>query len=85
MLRAACYDEGTSITGQLYGDVRTEWETDRGVKESLLISEDSMLPPHNKVAPSILLAEVEGPPWWPIASVAGSGPTYKRVLSLMGF
>ena len=57
-----CYDEGPFISGQLYEEVRTDVGTDRGVKESLLISEDSMLPPHFKVAPSILLTEVEGPP-----------------------
>ena len=36
--------------------------TDRGVTKSLLISEDSALPPKYKVAPSVLWPEVEGPP-----------------------
>ncbi len=57
---ATCYDEGPTVTGQLY-----ELRTDHDASEPPIVSRGSALSSHIEVAPSILLTEVEGPPSWP--------------------
>ncbi len=72
---ATCFDEGPLSRGQLYEDVikeGTDWETETTPKP-LVILERLVLTSINKIGPSVIDAEVEGPPSWPKVSVAGTG------------